>query len=130
MHLAQQMVAEAGSGGQILLEGKIRVGKTAVMSLAARAAILRPDIIEIGVERRIMRELIRFGGIRLRHFCLGRRGFGDRRIAAIAVGAFQQRIALQLLMHEILQFKRRHLQQLDRLLQLRRHDQRLRLTQV
>jgi hypothetical protein len=46
----------------------------------------------------------------------------------VRLGALDQRIALDLLFDEALQFGIGHLQQLDRLHQLRRHHQRLRLS--
>ena len=52
----------------------------------------------------------------------------DRRFRAVA-GAFQQRIALQFLLDEGREVEIRQLQQLDRLHQLRRHNQRLRLAE-
>ena len=45
------------------------------------------------------------------------------------VGAFQQRVPLQLLLDEGRKVEIRQLQQLDRLHQLRRHNQRLRLAE-
>jgi hypothetical protein len=50
----------------------------------------------------------------------------DRRLGTVA-GTLQQRIALQFLLDESRQVEIRQLQQLDRLLQLRRHDQGLAL---
>ena len=60
---------------------------------------------------------------------LGDRLARDRRFRAVA-GAFQQRIALQLLLDEGRKVEIRQLQQLDRLHQLRRHNQRLRLAEL
>ena len=59
-------------------------------------------------------------------FSGGVRGFARGR--GIAVVTLQKRIALQLLLAIFGQFDIRQLQQLDGLLQLRRHDQRLALT--
>ncbi len=59
---------------------------------------------------------------------LGSRLARDRGFRAVA-GALQQRIALQFLLDEGRKVEIRQLQQLDRLHQLRRHDQRLRLAE-
>ena len=63
-------------------------------------------------------------------FSLFRDGLApDRRFGAVT-GAFQQRIALQFLLDEGREVEIRQLQQLDRLHQLRRHHQRLRLAEL
>src|SRR6185503_1229845 len=52
-----------------------------------------------------------------------------RRLLLAALLPFEKRIALELCIDECLQLEIRHLQELDRLLQLRRHHQSLRLPQ-
>ena len=54
----------------------------------------------------------------------------DRRRFVPRLGALQQRIALDLLVDELLELEMGELQQPDRLHQLRRHHQRLRLAQL
>ena len=89
--------------------------------------IFRIDVVVIGIDslgsvrrRRIFREA-------------QRRGFRGRRkdvlVGRVAFGffPFQQRIALEFLLDESLQFEVRHLQKLDRLLQLRGHHKALAL---
>lgn len=49
---------------------------------------------------------------------------------AVLVGALKQRIALKLVLDERHKVEIRQLQQLDRLHQLRRHHQRLRLAEL
>ena len=53
-----------------------------------------------------------------------------RRIVALRLAGFQQRVFLDLGLDELAQFEVRQLQQLYRLLQLRRHDQRLALPKL
>ena len=54
----------------------------------------------------------------------------DRRVIALRLAGFQQRVFLDLGLDEFAQFEVRQLQQLYRLLQLRRHHQRLALPQL
>ncbi len=58
--------------------------------------------------------------------------FGGSSAGAVLAlfGAFEQRVALDFLVDEMLEFDMGELQQTDRLQQLRRHHQRLRLTQL
>ncbi len=53
-----------------------------------------------------------------------------QRVIALRLAGFQQRVFLDLGLDEFAQFKVRQLQQLYRLLQLRRHDQRLALPKL
>ncbi|MGY3454778.1 hypothetical protein ACVWW5_000228 [Bradyrhizobium sp. LM3.4] len=55
------------------------------------------------------------------------RGFARR---GLVIGPLQQRITLEFLFHERREIEIGQLQQLDRLHQLRRHDQRLRLPEL
>ena len=57
------------------------------------------------------------------------RGIEEAEGLGPVIGPLQQRIALQFLLHEGRKVKVRQLQQLDRLHQLRRHNQRLRLAE-
>ena len=56
-------------------------------------------------------------------------GITRRRVPASRLVPFQQRVLLYLAIDEIAQFEVRELQHFDRLLQLRRHHQALRLPQ-
>ncbi|MEY9981414.1 hypothetical protein ABH995_000751 [Bradyrhizobium yuanmingense] len=55
------------------------------------------------------------------------RGFGT---SYTVIGSLEQRVSLELLLHEGHEVEIGQLQQLDRLHQLRRHDQRLRLPEL
>ncbi len=58
------------------------------------------------------------------------RAFGGVVAALIAIGALKQGIALKLRVHEGAELEAGHLQQLDRLLELRRHHQLLALPKL
>ena len=112
-----QRLLDLGAGAEVavqplLLAGLEGVaGGPAAISEAFPAAVLA---IAAGIG-----ELGAFGGRLARD-----RGFGT------VAGAIQQRIALQFLLDESREVEIRQLQQLDRLHQLRRHHQRLRLAEL
>jgi hypothetical protein len=89
--------------------GRCRIG---TLAGGIVAAITAPGIVGIG----------KFGPFR-------HRLAGHRRLGAVA-GALQQRISLQFLLDKGREVEIRQLQQLDRLHQLRRHHQRLRLAEL
>jgi hypothetical protein len=60
----------------------------------------------------------------------GRFGAFGRGVVGAQLARFEQRVAVQRLANEGLDFEVRQRQQLDRLLQLRRHHQRLRLAEI
>ena len=96
------------------------IGGFAVLALGAAAPARAPVTILISID-----------GFRADYLDRGVTPTLDRlRRVALRLLALQQRIAFQLGLDEVLQLEVRQLQQLDRLLQLRRHHQRLRLPEV
>lgn len=120
----------------VALQGLPR-GATVFLA-GARARIIRVDIAEIGVEasRDFLRAVGKLGADPLavgltcpfRGRCIRRGGLRRIRGLALALDALQQRIALHFRLDITRQVETRHLQKLDRLHQLRRHDQGLALT--
>ena len=88
------------------------------------------DVIVIGIE--IARSVGRRRVFAQRERCVGARNSFDfaRVFARTCFVALEERILFELLLDECREFDVRHLQQLDRLLQLRRHDQRLALAEL
>jgi hypothetical protein len=139
---ARPVVVEPGAAATGL-----PIGQTvhAIETGLARVGV-GPDIAEVGVERSVRRSHhpVRRGEVgRVAH----QRQVGDRigrldpavggaRVVAvapfdpIAVRPFEKRVLLDLPLDEVLEFHVGELQQLDRLLQLRRHHQRLCLAQI
>ena len=99
-------------------------GILALADLAGRAVaaaigmLARPPLVGLGQSGRRGRQ--RLGGIgrRIEH---GRVGLGDRAVIRRSFG--EQRVLFEFLLDESRQFEMRELQQLDRLLKLRRHCQ-------
>jgi hypothetical protein len=103
-----------------------------------RGAVAVPHIAGVGIERRLARRGCRLavGRIQQRRIAViavfGGRRLGLARGLAVRRGivSFEQRVRFELLLDESRHLDIRQLQQLDRLLQLRRHHQRLGLTQI
>ncbi len=90
-------------------------------SIAATVGMLAgPAIVGFGQSRRGGGQ--RFGGVGR---CLGRSGVTLADRSLVGLGFLEERILLQLLLDEGGEFEMRKLKKLDRLLQLRRHRQRL-----
>ncbi len=100
--------------------------------LAARgigARLVGVDILEFGIQR--AQALLGAGiGGQGRHHVGLLAALGHLLLHVTALIALEQRIALEFLVDEGLQFHVGHLQQLDGLLQLRRHDQGLALAKI
>ena len=121
------------------------LGARAARPGVARAAVV--EVFEVGIERRlgVRRQALGpgqierigwlHGGLARGRVGLGLTGggVGLRAVALFALGplvAFEQRIALKFPLHIGRKFHAGKLQQLDRLLQLRRHDQGLTLAKL
>jgi hypothetical protein len=100
--------SEAGPAG-ITLPGD------QLLFAALPAGALELLLAVLPVPAEVFRRFCRFF---LRAFCLAR-----RRLLLAALLPFEQRIALQFRIDKRLELEIRHLQELDRLLQLRRHHQ-------
>ena len=87
------------------------------------------DILEFGIERTkpFFRSCVCLK--RAHHVGLAAGGREALRLNLVPLVTLEQRIALKFLVDENLKLDIRHLQQLDRLLQLRRHDERLALAE-
>jgi hypothetical protein len=124
--LPEQMVVEVRLARQRVLERR----RLARFPFAAGEAVVLPRLAEIGLERDLLQRLAigQLLGFRL----LGRRldSFGRRGalllLRDLLLDLLEDRVCLELLRHDGLELHARHLQQLDRLLQRRRHDQPLR----
>ena len=114
-----QRLLDLGTGTEIAVQPLLLAGLEGVVSWAAAhiGGIAALVAIAAGIAR--IGELGTLSGRLARH-----RGFGT------VTGPIQQRIALQFLLDESGQVEVRQLQQLDRLHQLRRHHQRLRLAEL
>ncbi|MGY3077647.1 hypothetical protein ACVWZZ_004018 [Bradyrhizobium sp. LM6.10] len=118
-----------GSLGRFLGEDVVEAGVHGLLDLGAGAEILAHPFFLAGFEglARTAARLVIVAAVAIVELAGLGRGFARR---GLVIGPLQQRITLEFLFHERREIEIGQLQQLDRLHQLRRHDQRLRLPEL